>query len=136
MAVSLREFKAPSHAAEAHAAPKAGFDPAAAPAIYAPMDTHKKYGDGTPVSPLQIKQRREIVKDWFGEKWRDGSIGTAYKAWFYWLLSVIGILVFYSINLWVCAVLAYLAGYFWSEMLLNYAWTVEWFKGKALISTK
>ena len=134
MAVALKDFKTPAVAyAEA---PTAEFKPDAGPGIYAPMRSDKKFADGNPVNSLMLKQRREIVKDWFGEKWRDGSIGTAYKAWAYVVLSVIAIIVFYGISVWISAVFAYLAGYFWSELILNYAWTVEWYKNKALIETK
>ena len=132
MAVSLSEFRAPKGAKEAHAASPAAY----APTISVPMQSNQNFGDGMPVNTLMTKQRREIVKEWFGEKWRDGAIGTTYKAWLYCVLSVIAVVIFYGINLWVAAVFAYLAGWFWSEVLLNYAWSVEWFKGKALIETK
>ena len=131
-AVTLNEFKAPAGAKEKPPAQAQAY----APTISVPMQSSKKFGDGTPVNTLMTKQRREVLKDWFGEKWRDGAIGTTYKAWLYCVLSVIAVIIFYSINLWVTAVFAYLAGFFWSEILLNYAWSVEWFKGKALIETK
>ena len=129
--VSLSDFKAPAQAREYGAVKAEGL-----PSVYVPMQSNKKFADGTPVNSLMVKQRREVLKEWFGEKWRDGSIGVTYKSWLYTILSVIAVLFFWGVNLWVSAVFAYLAGYFWSEMLLNYAWTLEWYKNKALISTK
>ncbi|MFH1056537.1 MAG: hypothetical protein V1717_01935 [Candidatus Micrarchaeota archaeon] len=131
--VALNEFKVPKAALK-----KAGEEPGmeGAPNLYVPMQSNQSFADGTPVNSLMIKHRREIVKEWFGEKWKDGSLGTVYKAWLYCVLSIIAMIVFYGINLWVAAVFAYLAGYCWSQLLLNYAWSVEWFRNKALIQTK
>ncbi|HLD62810.1 MAG TPA: hypothetical protein VI875_03005 [Candidatus Norongarragalinales archaeon] len=132
MAVSLREFTAPARAKQS--APE--FNAAAAPNLYVPMQSNQQFGDGTPVNSLMVKTRGEIIKDWFGEKWKEGSLGTVYKAWLYCVVSLIAVVFFYGINLWIAAFFAYLTGYFWSQLLLNYAWSVEWFKGKACISTK
>ncbi|MEM4254845.1 MAG: hypothetical protein QXR53_00750 [Candidatus Norongarragalinales archaeon] len=132
MAVSLKEFKA-------HASAKGqatAFSASTAPNLYVPMQSDKLFGDGTPVNSLMVKTRGEIIADWFGEKWKEGSLGTVYKAWLYCVLSLIAVIFFYGINLWIAAFFAYLTGYFWSQVLLNYAWSVEWFKSKALISTK
>ena len=135
MAVSLSEFKAPANAKIAQA--KAEVKSESLPGVFVPMGgMEKKFADGTPINSLMVKRRREIVKEWFGDKWREGSIGTCYKSWLYTILSIVAIVIFYGINLWIAAVFAYLAGFFWSEMILNYAWSVEWFKGKALIATK
>ncbi len=133
MAVPLREFKV----SEAARKPEKAFDPATSPNLYVPLGgMEQKFGDGVPVNTIQVRTRGDLIKNWFGEEWKEGSLGTVYKAWFFWALSGIGIIVFYGINLWVAAVFAYLMGYFWSTMLLNYAWSAQWFKGKALISTK
>ncbi len=133
MTISLSEFKA-SNASRPHKAQE--FDSATAPNLYVPMGTDKVFGDGTPINSMQIKTRGDLLKSWFGEDWKEGALGTVYKACLFTVLSLIGVIVFYGINLWIAAVFAYLTGYFWSTTLVNYAWGVQWFKGKALISTK
>ncbi len=132
MAVSLGQYKAPASARQEAPA----FSASSAPNLYVPMESTQAFADGTPVNSLMVKNRGEIIKDWFGEKWKEGSLGTVYKAWLYCVLSLIAVVFFYGINLWIAGFFAYLTGYFWSQLLLNYAWSVEWFKNKACISTK
>jgi len=98
MVVLLREFKAPKSAKAGEEAP---FKAEAYPNLYVPMSSEKFFGDGTPVNSLMVKQRREIMKEWFGEQWNEGAMGTVYKGWLYCVLSIIAVIVFYGINLWV-----------------------------------
>src|SRR3989344_562691 len=132
MAVPLKDFKVNGKGTPG----KGECDPSKAPMLYVPMESKMNFADGTPVNSLMVKHRRDILKEWFGEKWKDGALGTAYKAWLYAVISLVAVLVTYGINLWVAAFFAYLTGYFWSQVLINYAWSVVWYKGKAAISTK
>lgn len=130
--ISLKDLKVSAPAKKA----SESFDASKAPMMFLPMQSKDKFGDGTPVNSLMVKTRGEILGEWFGEVWKDGALGTCYKAWLYAFISLIAVLATYSFNIWISAFFAYLTGYFWSQVLINYAWSVDWFKGKAIISTK
>ena len=89
-----------------------------------------------PVHVMDITTRGQILKDWLDDGMRSGNVGAVYKAYFYTALCAVLALVTLSFSPYVAAVFAYLTGHFWSERLLNDAWGVEWFKGKALIYAK
>lgn len=106
------------------------------PAIFVPVTTKGNHPDGAPANALEVKYKGDQLTEWFDDSISKGNFGSMYKAYLYCILAFIAFLYFYSINIYVTAVFAYLTGYFWSKVLIMYAWGIEWFKGKALIKTK
>ncbi len=92
-------------------------------------------GKDQPVHTMEVKTRGNILSEWFNSDMREGNLGTVYRAYFlaivFFLLTVITL----GFSVYVAAIFAYLTGHFWSERLLNDAWSLEWFKGKAMYYT-
>ncbi|MFH1779657.1 MAG: hypothetical protein ABH803_00735 [Candidatus Micrarchaeota archaeon] len=105
-------------------------------AMFVPMDSKNKHPDGKPAHPLKVITRGDLLYDWFNDSISTGNFGAVYKAYPYAVLSFIAILLTYTYSIYLAAVFAYLAGFFWSRTLILYAWSVEWFKGKALVYSK
>lgn len=110
--------------------------------IFVPMgsqkgsDTVNCLGVKRPVHTTDVITRQIAIKTWLDEGMRTGSVGTIYKAWFYAFVCGVLAVVFLFINIYIAAIFAYLTGYYWSERLLNDAWSLQWYKGKTLTYTK
>ncbi|NUN11414.1 hypothetical protein HUU53_02105 [Candidatus Micrarchaeota archaeon] len=105
-------------------------------AMFVPLESVNNHPDGKPANSLQVWNRTELLKNWFDDDISNAEFGAMYKAHLYAILSFVAILLTYSLSIYVAAVFAYLTGYFWSRVLISYAWSIEWFKGKPLIATK
>ena len=114
--------------------------------VYAPMfvpmgspkgqETMLCEGRKVPVHVSHTYTRSEVIADWTNSKDR-ATIGAIYKSFFYACVATIACIIsFLYINVYVAGVFAYIAGYQWSERLLNAVWSTEWFQGKSLIRTK
>lgn len=114
--------------------------------VYVPMfipmgsmkgqDTMICDGEKKPVHVSHVYTRTEAIADWVNAKDK-ATIGSIYTSFFYaCVYTVLCIVSFLYFNVYVAAVFAYLAGYNWSERLLNAAWCTSWFQGKSLIRTK
>ncbi len=104
--------------------------------MYVPMSATDTQGDGKPVSSMFVKTRNELMNDVLDEDYKNGSVGAIYRAYFMaWLTFGLMILAL-TINVYLAAIFAYLAGYYWSEKELSAVWSVEWWKSKPLISTQ
>ena len=131
----VKDLKLPEKAAKGRAGQ---FDPKTAPYLFVPLGAkgtiHATAGGsaGEPIHTLEVRQRRDILSDWFCT----GEVGSYYVNWFYAILAVVGVVLTYSWNLYIAAVFAYLAGHCWSKRMVDYAWSNEWFRTKALIHTK
>jgi len=88
-----------------------------------------------PVHTTCMRTRGNIMHELMDSKMRSGNIGTIYNAYFYTIVCVILTIVLAGINIYAAAVTAYFAGYFWSERLLNSAWSISWFKNKTVTYT-
>lgn len=106
------------------------------PYLFVPMETKGRFEDGSPVNSLMVKTRGALLDEWYDGDVKNGNFGAIYTSYLYSILAFAGVLLFYGINIYVAAVFAYLAGMFWSKVLIAYAWSAVWFRGKPLISTK
>lgn len=109
------------------------YDPKAAPYLFVPLGAKGTiHGDrADPIHTLEVRQRRDILSEWISK----GDVGSYYTSWLYTILAVAGVVLAYSFNLYIAAVFAYLAGHCWSKRMIDYAWSNEWFRTKALIHT-
>ena len=123
---------------------KTGGAPAAAqrqdtskqPYMFVPLEATKTLADGKPVHSLNVITRGDIVKEWMqDDSPRGGSLGAVYTYFFYSWVALIAVLLTYGISLYVAAVFAYITGFCWSQTLLSYAWSSQWFRDKALVHT-
>ncbi|MFH0972048.1 MAG: hypothetical protein ABIG96_00410 [Candidatus Micrarchaeota archaeon] len=103
--------------------------------MYLPMTANDMQADGKPVNSLNVKTRGELMNDVLDEDYKNGSVGAIYKAYFMAWLSFALMIFALTINVYLAGALAYLTGYYWSEKELGATWSVEWWKGKTLIST-
>ena len=106
------------------------------PSMFVPLEANRAMGDGSPIHSLDVTTRSDIVKEWIADDSpHSGNLGAVYTYFFYSWVALIATLLTYGINLYVAAVFAYITGFCWSETLLNYAWSAEWYKTKALVHT-
>ncbi|MEK6843459.1 MAG: hypothetical protein AABY04_03135 [Candidatus Micrarchaeota archaeon] len=103
--------------------------------MYLPMSANDTQGDGKPVNSIHLKTRMDIMNDVLDEDYKNGSVGAIYRSYFMAWLSFAIMLFALTINVYLAGVFAYLVGYYWSEKELSQTWSVEWWKGKTLIST-
>ncbi|MBI5036752.1 hypothetical protein HZC09_05405 [Candidatus Micrarchaeota archaeon] len=92
-------------------------------------------GKKVPVHHLHVESRAELMSDLLSSDHRYGSLGTAYKSYFYAVVCFILTVLTYNINLYVAAAFAYLTGLYWSQRLCAPPWNITWYKGKALYHT-
>ncbi|MFH1106715.1 MAG: hypothetical protein V1787_02365 [Candidatus Micrarchaeota archaeon] len=103
--------------------------------MYLPVSSTDRFADGKPASPQILLSRRDLMDGVLDENYKNGNPASIYKAYFMaWLCLGLAILAM-GFNIYVAAVFAYLAGYYWSEKELNIAWSVQWWKTKALTFT-
>ncbi|PIT85139.1 hypothetical protein COU36_04985 [Candidatus Micrarchaeota archaeon CG10_big_fil_rev_8_21_14_0_10_59_7] len=118
----------------APAAPKT--DMTKQPYMFVPLEANRTMGDGAPIHSLDVTTRADVIKAWIADDTpREGTLGAVYTYFFYSWVALAATLLTYGINLYVAAVFAYITGFCWSQVLLSYAWSAEWFKGKALVHT-
>ncbi|MFH0836430.1 MAG: hypothetical protein V1834_04690 [Candidatus Micrarchaeota archaeon] len=110
------------------------FDGKTAPYMWVPLGAKGTiHGDRQePIHSLEVRQRCDLLTEWFS----NGEVASYYHNWLYAILAAVGVLLTFTWNLYVAAVFAYLAGHCWSKYMVDYAWSNEWYKTKALISTK
>jgi len=92
-------------------------------------------GKDQPVHTMEVTTRGEVLKEWFSSPMRDGTYAAIYRAYFWAIVCFVLTIITMQLSVYVAAVFAFLTGYFWSERLLNDAWSLEWYKGKALYHT-
>lgn len=104
--------------------------------VYLPTTAKDVQADGTPVNSIKLLTRGDLINEAIAnESYKDGSIAGIYRAYFMaWLCLGLTILAM-SFNVYVAAVFAYLAGYYWSEKELSVGWSIQWWKGKTLTHT-
>lgn len=101
------------------------------------MEERDGKGEKKPVHSMDVITRAKMLSGNLDGKFREGTLGAAYRGFLYALVCLVLTLVTWLyVHVYVAAVFAYLVGYFWSEHLLNYGWSQEWWKGKACIATK
>lgn len=103
--------------------------------MYLPMVANDTQGDGKPVNSMFVKKRVELMNDVLDEDYKNGSPGAVYRAYFMAWLCFFLMIYALTINVYLAGALAYLTGYYWSEKELSSTWSVEWWKGKTLVST-
>ena len=127
---------APAIRSLASAAPAQPQDMTKQPYMFVPLEANRTMGDGAPIHSLDVTTRADVIKAWIADDTpREGTLGAVYTYFFYSWVALAATLLTYGINLYVAAVFAYITGFCWSEVLLNYAWSAEWFKDKALVHT-
>ncbi|VVB67977.1 Uncharacterised protein [Candidatus Norongarragalina meridionalis] len=127
---------APAIRNAASSAPAPKMDMTKQPAMFVPLEANRTMGDGSQIHSLDVTTRSGIVKEWIQDDTpRSGNLGAVYTYFFYSWVALIAVLLTYNVNLYVAAVFAYITGFCWSETLLNYAWSAEWYKTKALVHT-
>ena len=123
---------------------KTGGAPAAAqrqdtskqPYMFVPLEANRTMGDGAPIHSLDVTTRADVIKAWIADDTpREGTLGAVYTYFFYSWVALAATLLTYGINLYVAAVFAYITGFCWSQTLLSYAWSSQWFRDKALVHT-
>lgn len=101
------------------------------------MEERDKKGEKKPVHSMDVITRAQMISRNLDGKFREGTLGAAYRGFLYaGACLVLTLVTWLYVHVYVAAVFAYLTGYFWSEHLLNYGWSQEWWKGKACIATK
>lgn len=104
--------------------------------MYLPAASHDIQDNGKPINTLQVMTRGELMNDVLSEDYKNGSPGAVYRAYFMsWLCVGLTILAL-SWNVYLAGVLAYLAGYYWSEKDLSIGWSIQWWKGKTITYTQ
>lgn len=82
-----------------------------------------------PVHVMEMKTRKQIMCDTTKE------MSGIYKNYlFSWLCLLATIVIAVFVNPYLAAIPAYAAGHFWSEKCIDVGWSVQWYKGKTLIS--
>jgi hypothetical protein len=146
--LSVREYEGFMKARAAQAAPKKGSkmglwkDQKPKPYVFVPMASvgtmgeKGKDGQGKPAHVMDVTTRAKFLMNTLDDSWRTGGLGVSYRAYFwgtvFFALTVVSYLY---IHVYVAAVFAFLTGYMRSQYLMQHAWTLAWFKGKALIAT-
>jgi hypothetical protein len=103
--------------------------------MYLPMTATDTQGDGKPVNSMHLQTRLELMNNVLDEDYKGGNPGAVYRAYFMTWLSFALMIFALTINVYLAGALAYLVGYYWSEKELSATWSVEWWKGKTLVST-
>ena len=92
-------------------------------------------GDGKPINNVQILTRAALMDDVLNEDYKNGSIGAIYRAYFMAWLSLGLMLLAWTYSVWIAAIFAYLAGYYWGEKDISVGWSIQWWKGKTITYT-
>ena len=108
--------------------------------MYLPM-TQQGYidkldGKKHPIHVAKVTTRSDFVVGNIADDGRSGGLGSAYKGYFYAVISFVLTALSMGVSLYLAAVFAYATGYFWSQRMIGPAWNVTWYKGKDLYHTK
>ena len=108
--------------------------------MYVPMQQKGHMLEGgkkVPVHNLHTFTRADAMSNLIlDSEFRYGALGSAYKSYFYAVVSFILMVLTYSLSPYLAAAFAYLAGMYWSQRLVAPPWNLTWYKGKALYYTK
>ncbi len=88
-----------------------------------------------PVHTTDVIRRGDLLWENLDSSMRSGNFAAIYKAYLLAVFFFVATLVTAFFNAYVAGVCAFLAGYFWSERLLNSAWGIAWYKGKSMVYT-
>lgn len=127
-----------AHGNDAHAHPEEkAFVPVFMPMGRTPgADTMNCRGrSGVPVHNMDVLTRGDVMEEITEDSMRSGNVGAAYKAWLLAVIFFVATVATMFVNVYVAGLFAYLTGFYYSERLLNHAWSIGWFKGKTLTYT-
>lgn len=126
----------PANAGSANSGAGGGYGESRIENLFVPMaSVGTLKPEGMPTHSMDVSSRGELLKDWLGSDLRDGKYGAIYRSLFWAIVCLVLTVITLTISVYVAAVFAYLTGHFWSERLLNDAWSLEWYKGKAMYYT-
>ncbi|MFH1199542.1 MAG: hypothetical protein V1708_00585 [Candidatus Micrarchaeota archaeon] len=104
--------------------------------VYLPTTAKDIQGNGKPVHSISLMTRGDLIDTQVAnENYKDGSIAAIYRTYFMAWLSLGLMVLALGFNIYIAAIFAYLAGYYWSEKDLTVGWSIQWWKGKTLIHT-
>lgn len=90
---------------------------------------------GVPVHNMDVLTRGDVMEEITEDSMRSGNVGAAYKAWMLAVIFFVATVATMFVNVYLAGLFAYLTGFYYSERLLNHAWSIGWFKGKTLTYT-